>query len=153
MLGSLYDDAGEDNKSLDFLSRALDLEKDPVKKQRLARQIALVLAKKAFNAGNMSEAESEFKAIINENRDAYIAHFFLGLIYASEGKIEEATAEYKAVLRIVPGHALAKLSLAGIYEQSGREEDAITEYQAVAISGIPGLADTADSSAGINEAR
>jgi tetratricopeptide (TPR) repeat protein len=143
MLGNLYDDAGEANKSLEMLGRALDLERDPAQKQRLARQIALILAKKAFNAGNMGEAEKEFKAIINENRDAYVAHFFLGLTYAREDKIEEATAEYKTVLRIVPGHALAKLSLAGIDEQSGREEDAITEYQAVAISGIPGLADTA----------
>jgi tetratricopeptide (TPR) repeat protein len=143
MLGGLYDEAGEADKSIEALSRALDLEHNLDQKQKLARQLALELAKKAFNAGETDEAEKEFKEIIDENKDDYIAHFFLALIYARKEKIDDAIAEYKEVLRIVPGHAFARLSLAAIYEQTGREEEAISEYQAVVLSRAPGLADTA----------
>ena len=143
LLGSLYDDTGKEDEALDMLGRAMDLEKNDTQKQRLGRQIAMVLAKKTYSAGKLDEAAKEFKAIIDENNDDYLAHFFLGLIYSRKQLTEQAAKEYEQVLRIVPGHVLAKLNLAAIHEQNGHEEEAINEYRAVVISGAPGLSDTA----------
>ena len=143
LLGSLYDDAGKEDRALDAMSRAMDLEQNSAQKQRLGRQIAMILAKKTYSAGKLDEAEKEFKAIIGENNNDYLAHFFLGLIYSQKQLTEQAAKEYEQVLRIVPGHVLAKLNLAAIHEQNGHEEEAINEYRAVIISGVPGLSDTA----------
>ena len=143
ILGGLYDDTNKPEKAIEALSRALEMEQDPVQRQRIGRKLALVIAKKSFNAGKLDEAEGEFKAIIADDNDNYIAHFYLALIYTRKERLDDAAAEYGEVLRIVPGHMLAKLSLAAIHEQTGHEEQAVSEYQAVVISGVPGLADQA----------
>ena len=143
ILAGLYDEGNMFDKALKALAVALALEKDPKQKERLENQLIIVKAKKAYNEGRLEEAEQGFRVAVNKDKDNYIAHFFLALIDARNGKMSEAAAEYKEVLRIVPGHILARLSLAAIHEQTGHEEQAVTEYRAVAISGVPGLSDTA----------
>lgn len=143
ILGGLYDESNEPDKALKAYGIALGLEKDPKQRERLEDQLDMVKAKKAYNEGRLEEAKQQFRAILSKNNDNYVAHFFLALIYARTEKLDEAAAEYQEVLRIVPGHVLARLSLAAIHEQTGHEEQAVTEYRAVAISGVPGLSDTA----------
>jgi hypothetical protein len=107
--------------------------------------LAVVKAKKAFAEGKMEDAEEQFKAILGNDNDNFIAHFILGLIYSRNARFEEAVSEYQEALRIVPGHLGARLYLAIAFEQIGREEDAVTEYQAVARGVAPGFSDTARS--------
>jgi tetratricopeptide (TPR) repeat protein len=145
LLGGVYDDMGKFDQAQEVLDKALELESEPEQKKKLAERIAMVLAKKAYNAGELEVADKEFSQILALNPDNFVAHFFLGLIDARNGKTDEAERQYKEVLRIVPGHALARLNLAAIHEQNGHEEDAVDEYKAVMISGVPGLADTARS--------
>ncbi len=143
VLGGLYEDAGMPGKAIEAYNHALSLEKDPVQKQNLTRQVATVNAKVEFSRGKLQEAEGQFKAAIAKDKDNYIAHFYLALIYSRDEDLEKAILEYQEVLRIVPGHIGARLNLAVAYEQSGREEDAITQYQIVARTGVAGLSDTA----------
>ena len=143
VLGGLYEDAGTPDKALEAYKHALSLEKNPLQKQNLTRQTAVVNAKAAFAAGKLREAEQQFKEALAKDQDNYIAHFYLALIYSKDEKLEKAIPEYQEVLRIVPGHISARLNLAIAYEQSGREEDAITQYQIVARAGVAGLSDTA----------
>lgn len=143
VLGSLYDDTDMTDKAIETYTRALDLESNPTQKQKIEKQLAIVRAKKAYADGNMQDAEERFKAIVSDDNNNYVAHFFLALIYSRGEKLEQAIAEYQEVLRIVPGHLGARLNLAIGYEQTGREEDAVTEYQAVARSGAPGISNTA----------
>ena len=143
ILGGLYEDSDELDKAMELYEHALGLEKDPTLKLNLEKQLSIVRARKAFSEGEMQDAEKRFKAVIDEDKDNYIAHFYLALIYSTDGKLEQAIQQYQEVLRIVPGHLGARLNLAVAYEQSGREEDAIVEYQAVARSGVSGLSATA----------
>lgn len=142
-LGGLYDDEGKFDLAIAPLSRALELEKDPALKEKVAMQVAVVMAKKAFNEGKLDVAQQEFSEIVELNPDDFVSHFFLGLIYTRNGSLDKAEAQYKDVLRIVPGHALARLNLATIREQTGHEEEAANDYKVVIISRLPGLADTA----------
>lgn len=143
LLGGVYDEMGKFDQAEAALDKALERESDPGQKKKLAEQIAMVLAKKSYNAGELEVADKEFSQIVALNPDNFVAHFFLGLIDARNGNADEAERQYKEVLRIVPGHSLARLNLAAIHEQNGHEEDAVDEYKAVMISGVPGLADTA----------
>lgn len=143
VLGGLYDDMGKFDRAVGPLSRALELETNPGQKKRLAMQVAVVLAKKAFNDGKLDVAQKEFSEIVALNPDDYVSHFFLALIYARSDKVDEAEKQYQEVLRVVPGHALARLNLGVIHEQTGHEEEAANDYKAVVISRTPGLADTA----------
>ena len=143
VLGGLYEDAGMPDKAIDAYKRALSLEKAPAQKQNLMRQVATVNAKVDFISGKFQEAEKKFKAALAKDKDNYIAHFYLALIYSRDGDLEKAIPEYQEVLRIVPGHISARLNLAVAYEQSGHEDDAITQYQIVARAGVAGLSDTA----------
>ena len=143
VLGGLYEDAAMPDKAIDSYKRALSLEKDPAQKQNLMRQAATVNAKVAFSSGKLQEAEEQFKAALAKDKDNYIAHFYLALIYSRDEKLEKAIPQYQEVLRIVPGHISARLNLAIAYEQIGREEDAITQYQIVARAGVAGISETA----------
>jgi len=144
-LGGLYEDSEMYDKALELYQTALKLEKDPARKRLWENQLSIVEARKAFAAGKIEDAEEQFKKISAVDKDNYIPHFYLALIYSTTGRLDQAIREYKEVLRIVPGHLGARLNLAVAYEQVGREEEAITEYQAVARSGAPGLSDTAKS--------
>ena len=143
ILGGLYEGSDKIDKAIELYQRALDLESNPVQKQNLEKQISVAKARRAFGDGELRDAETRFKAILDEDESNYIAHFYLALIYSTDGKMEKAIQEYHNVLQIVPGHIGARLNLAVAYEQVGREEDAITEYQTVVRSGAPGLSDTA----------
>ena len=143
ILAGLYGDSDNLDKAMELYERALPLEENPDQKLNLQRQLSIVKARKAYSDGDMRDAKKQFEAILDEDKNNFIVHFYLALIYSSDGKLEHAIQEYQEVLRIVPGHLGARLNLAIAYEQVGREEDAITEYQAVARSGVSGLSATA----------
>lgn len=143
VLGGLYQDKDMFAKAVETYRQALELEKNPTQKQNLERQLAMARARKAFSDGERQDAEKQFKVIVNQDPNNYIAHFYLALIYSQDGGMDQAISEYKQVLRIVPRHLGARLNLAIAYEQTGHEEAAVTEYQTVARAGVAGLSDTA----------
>ena len=143
ILAGLYEDADNFDKALEAYQHALDLEKNQIQRRNLERQLAVAKARKAFAEGDLQNAEAQFKEILREDKNNYVAHFFLALIYAKDGKIKQAAAEYQEVIRIVPGNLGARLNLALAYEQLGRDEDALTEYQYIVRSGAPQISDVA----------
>lgn len=142
-LAELYDEKGDYSKAVPAFTRALELTRDEEVKKKIQKQLVLALAKKAYNEGKFDQAKSQFKTIIREDPENYVAHFFMALLHARDEQFESAAAEYAEVVRIVPGHLGARLNLALVYEQLGREEDALPEYRAVMRAGPAEMAQTA----------
>lgn len=142
-LGDLYDETSEFSKSIAAYTRALELGGEQINKEALRKQIVLVLAKKSYADDHLDLAETQFKSILEQDPNNFLAHFYMGLILTREERYEEALNAYLEVVRIVPAHLAARLNIAMLYEQLGREEDAVPEYRAVIRGGLPGMAETA----------
>lgn len=142
-LAELYDELGNYAKAVPAFSRALELERDDEAKRKIQDQLVLSLAKKSFTDGKFTQAKSQFQAIIKNDPDNYVAHFFLALVHARDEQFADAAVEYSEVIRVVPGHLGARLNLALVYEQLGREEEALPEYRAVMRAGSGGMLETA----------
>ncbi|MEK7321501.1 MAG: tetratricopeptide repeat protein, partial [Pseudomonadota bacterium] len=142
-LAELYDEQGDYAKAVPAFTRALELERDDETRRKIQNQLVLTLAKKSFTDGKFDQAKSQFKAIIRDDPNNYVAHFFMALLHARDEQFADAAAEYSEVIRILPGHLGARLNLALVYEQLGREEDALPEYRAVMRAGASGMAETA----------
>lgn len=64
---------------------------------------------KAYNDGNLDAAVPSFRDAIDQNKDNYAAHFYLGLIYLQKKNYNLAYNEFGAALRINNGFGPAYL--------------------------------------------
>ncbi len=136
-LAMLYDYLGRFADSVQEYARLVSIETDEKIVSRLVSSLRLANAKDLYARGRHKLAASELNAILDENPDNQIAHFYLGLIYAEEEELLKAIDAYREVVRIVPGHVGARMNLAINFERLNREEDAIDEYRKVLQSNPP----------------
>jgi Flp pilus assembly protein TadD len=106
-----------------------------------ARQLAAVYAKAvaAVEAGQTAEAETMFKAIVQELPDLAEAHYNLGYLYEKRGATAEAEAEFRRAFELQPQNAVALVALAAIVERRAGNEEALALLEANA----PRFADNA----------
>jgi tetratricopeptide (TPR) repeat protein len=84
-----------------------------------------------YAAGNTTEAEQEFLAVVRQAPGFARAHFSLGAIEDARGRRAEAITRYRAAVRADPGMPDARLRLAAALRMTGQLEAALPEYQAV----------------------
>lgn len=130
-LAALYDTMGRfADASMEF-SSALEHETDEDMIGKVTKTLRTVDAKLLYVEGRYPEAIAAFEALLANNPDDQLAHFYLGLIYSQEEEPLRAVDAYQEVIRIIPSHVGARLNLASNYERLNREEDAIAEYEKI----------------------
>ncbi len=132
-LGIIYDESGELEKAIDAYSKLVgtDSPLPMLNAEDMANKLALILAKKAFNEGNLEQAEEILVNSVVQMPDDFVAHFYLALIYENTGRNKLAAKEYEEAIRIKPKHSAARLQLGRLYEQMWLEEDALAQYNMV----------------------
>jgi len=76
-------------------------------------------------AGQLDEAEAEFKALLEDFPDIPEIHQNLGVVYAQKKDWAAAEASYLKALELRPGDAQTTMSLAAVYQESGQSEKAM----------------------------
>ena len=77
------------------------------------------------------EAVEAYKRSIENNPNATVAHFNLGLAYKNLNQLEEATTAFKKTVELEPGNLDARYSLGNTYNHLNRWEDAIAQLNIV----------------------
>jgi tetratricopeptide (TPR) repeat protein len=78
----------------------------------------------AIHAGNLDEAETEFKAILEKHSDIPEVHYNLGYIYGQKKDYPAAIAAYQKALELRSDYSDAKIALARVYQESGQTDKA-----------------------------
>lgn len=78
----------------------------------------------AIHAGNLDEAETEFKGILEKHSDIPEVHYNLGFIYGKKKDYPAAIAAYQKALELRPDYSDAKIALARVYRESGQADKA-----------------------------
>ena len=144
-LGALYDELGMFDLAIKKYSTIIALEEDKENADRYENLMELAMAKKLYVDGDLGLAREKFEKIISEDPGNALAHFYLGLIHASEEDLSKAVDAYEEVIRLIPGHVGARLNLAINFERLHREEDAISQYRKILEAGPPvNIAETAE---------
>ena len=77
------------------------------------------------------EAVEAYKRSIENNPNATVAHFNLGLAYKNLNQLEEAATAFKKTVELEPGNLDARYSLGNTYNHLNRWEDAIAQLNIV----------------------
>jgi len=94
---------GDTDAAKAYLVQSLTVSKD----SRTRSASRLLLGSILAGSGDVSGAESEFLAVIEESGESVDARYELGVLYASLGDTSRARAEWRRVLRLDPAHAQA----------------------------------------------
>ena len=76
----------------------------------------------------MDEAINSIRKALEIDPDKADAHYYLGVIYASNNKYNEAIEENKKVIAVDPNYANAHFNLGTIYHKQDLFNEAIEEY-------------------------
>jgi tetratricopeptide (TPR) repeat protein len=93
----------------------------------------------ALNAGNLVQAETICRNIINKNPQHAEALHLMGIIQLQSGKLHDAEASLRTALQIKPDEAPAYSSLGNVLTRLGKFEEAV-ECHKHAVSLIPSSA-------------
>jgi len=85
-------------------------------------------ARTLLEAGKFSEAERQFRQLVDEYPDFELAEISLGDVYLRQSKLDEAFAVYERVLKRNPDSALAMLHSGEVCEAQGRYPEALQHY-------------------------
>jgi predicted O-linked N-acetylglucosamine transferase (SPINDLY family) len=86
-------------------------------------------AKQLYEAGQLSEAESEYRTILASHPESVEALFHLGLIYAETERLPNAIASWRQARRLSPNTWLIGLNLGIALATSGDFDNAIDAYR------------------------
>lgn len=81
---------------------------------------------KAFAAGDLAGAKTQFVKAVKADAKAYEAHYDLGLVQERQGAVAEATSSYKQSLAIVADYEPAIVSLALLLARQGNGDSALS---------------------------
>lgn len=81
------------------------------------------------NSGQMADAESQAKKLLEKFRNAPVLYNILGSALATQGKLEEAAATFQCALKGAPNYAQAHSNLGLTLARLHRLEEAVTSLQ------------------------
>lgn len=82
-----------------------------------------------LEAGQMDQAESEFKRSLELFPAAEIAHNNLAGLYLAQGKRQEAEFHFQEALRIKPDYQTARINLGILKREQGYYQEAVTQFR------------------------
>ena len=133
-LGHLYNRMKEPEKARVHFARAIRSYEDfleQTKADETRSELLSTIGEIHFAAGNLREAERQFKASAELSPDRKMLHYNLAQIYESEGNIPSAIAEYKREIEIDPSNFKAFNDLGLLYRKGGQLQDAAMCFQKV----------------------
>lgn len=105
---------------------------------RVPRRVAAVLATVALLglgtttaalSATYRSAETLWRATLDKNPDAFLAHYNLAQQLQTESRLDEAVPHYEAALRLDPQHAESMNNLGKVFEDQGHTDRAIEQYR------------------------
>ena len=99
----------------------------------------------AHRAGNVSEAERAYTAILKGSRTHPVALHMLGLLHAQRGNFADAEPLLKKAVRVDPGNPDVLFNYANVLRALDKTDDALA-WLAKAIALSPNFADGASQS-------
>jgi protein O-GlcNAc transferase len=90
---------------------------------------ALAIALQSYQTGNLSQAESLFHQILQQQPDRTEALHWLGVIAHQQGKLAEAIVYYQQMLALKPDQPEVYYNLGNALQQQGNLSAAIEHYQ------------------------
>jgi Flp pilus assembly protein TadD len=90
--------------------------------------LALLSVLTWFRAGEFRDQETLWRATIEKNPAAWMAHNNLGLQLFARGRAEEAMAHYRAALAVKPDDAFAANNLGRALAAAGNLDEAVAEF-------------------------
>lgn len=137
---ALADKASEGEQKLIAGQRALVMERDAVKANRIYQELAALFPKDkrvhwylAATYGNMNEVDkqiAELNAAIALDKSFAPPHETLGYVYRWRNRYDKAEAAFKEYGRLAPREANCHDILGDLYVKMGKFEDAVREYKA-----------------------
>jgi tetratricopeptide (TPR) repeat protein len=118
--------AGFQGQSFDLLKRSLELARGSNR-----RNLALILARRQIEAGQLDQAEATLRKLYEGDRSDAEAFSELARVLADEGKMEELVALYKLALRESQGRerqAEIRSGMIRALDQLGKREEALSEH-------------------------
>lgn len=85
---------------------------------------------RALKAGNLDEAESAFRAVIEQGGELAQVHNNLGIVHQVRGQHERAVAEFREATRIAPDYPAPRILLGASLLALGRVEEARVSLEA-----------------------
>ena len=132
--GYLYRRAGEAERARPyFLNVASRYQRLITNTRNVSAKSALYtrLGEAYFGAGNVAQAEKQFRSAIDLTPQRPDLHFNLGSIYEVEGNVEAATRAYLREIELNSENYRAFNNLGLIYRRAGRLEDAATCFERI----------------------
>jgi len=112
-------------KSVDYCTKALSLNPEP-----LFRELVLVnRSRSLLEKGDLAGAYKDSEETLGLNKKNFEAHNNLGLIYYRRGLYEKAKSEYELVIDIHPDLSKAYNNLGLVYVREGQIERAIKLFE------------------------
>lgn len=129
--GILAAQEDEFEKSQNFLSKVLKIEPE--------NSVAgYYMARVNFLRGNISQAEEEFKEVLESNPQFVPALAGLGDVYTKKNQTKKAIQSYKKAVEIQPDNILYHRQLISLYKKTGQQEKEKKELQSM-LHRIPGV--------------
>lgn len=94
-----------------------------------------LLAREYFNAGKYSQAEGEFRRVLELAPGNTTAQFDLGLTYLNQNRLGDAKAAFNEILSKNSGDAEAHYGLGLVLAAENNHQDAIAQFQSAIQSG------------------
>lgn len=84
---------------------------------------------KAHLAGNLSEAESAYKHVLERDISNAVAYNNLGFVYGQQGRWSEAEKHLQTALKLKPDMAMAHVNLGQVLLATGNQADALKHLE------------------------
>jgi tetratricopeptide (TPR) repeat protein len=114
-LGKVYAKRGENDLAEQHLKRAVELHPGYI--DSLMQLIGVYLNRK-----EVDRAIETCHAILSIDADHFLAHDFLGILYAGQGRMEEAAKHWRRTLELNPGHLPSYEKLIRYHLEANRME-------------------------------
>ncbi len=90
-----------------------------------------------FRNGNLADAESLLKKVIQDNPQNFDAHHIIGVVYVHQKRRREAREAFGQAVEINPNNSFARFNLATVLSESGNDAEALPHYE-MAVKLAPG---------------
>jgi tetratricopeptide (TPR) repeat protein len=122
LAGDLYTLTGNDDLAVEQYRKVLDMEPE---NQRIRLLLTTILVRER----RLEEALDHLTALIAQNPDLVVAHYYRGRINLEMNRYGEAEKALGNALRLNEGLEPALFDMATLYQMTGREQDAIKSYE------------------------
>ncbi len=130
--GVVYRAQGNTEQAVNFIEQAIEADPDNQNYITALSNMAKLHFKdglEAYQRGNLTTAEEEFKTALQIDPDLVNAQYMLGVIARRRGNTTEAIDRYQATLEIDENYERAWVALGIAYESIARDKQALNAYQ------------------------